>query len=184
MPPLSNIQSIITYFQNYPPDGLVSTGDIWYNPDSREAFIYIDEVWHNVEITPITPGHMYGYSIGGRVTSVATSLVDRIEFPFDSGTAVHVGNTAYRKENQNSGCNSSEHGFNFGGEAGSGTARSYIERITFPFASGSASSVGRLSGTRRRVTGFNDSTYGYAAGGSPSGTSSSSGPSRWPGKLP
>ena len=98
-------------------------------------------------------GYDYGYSMGG------DSTIDRITFPFDSGTATHVGNLSGSRHYA-AGCNSSNYGYSMGG-----VSLSTIDRITFPFDSGTATHVGNLSGTRQEVIGCNSSNYGYSMGG-------------------
>jgi len=102
-------------------------------------------------------GYDYGYSMGG------DSTIDRITFPFDSGTATHVGNLSGSRHYA-AGCNSSNYGYCMGGGEGS-NFYSTIDRITFPFDSGTTTHVGNLSGARRDAAGCNSSNYGYSMGG-------------------
>ncbi len=56
------------------------------------------------------PGADYGYVCGGEETfqnSVQESSIDRFSFPFDSGTATHVGNLSSSR-NQNAGCDATD----------------------------------------------------------------------------
>jgi hypothetical protein len=75
--------------------------------------------------------------------SSARSYIDRIAFPFNSGTALYVGNLSGNKY-YTSGCNSTNYGYCMSGNTGS-TYISTIDRITFPFDSGTASNVGNLT---------------------------------------
>ncbi len=113
----------------------------------------------------------YGYNCGGVVFTGDTSLanhstIDRITFPFDSGTTSHVGNMAVATY-ANSSCNSSNYGFICGGAAGYNAPNKYstIERISFPFNSGTSSHVGNISETRYYTASCNSSNYGYICGG-------------------
>jgi len=108
-------------------------------------------------------GYEYGYSMGGYNGSANLSTIDRITFPFDSGTAAHVGNLSGSR-NKLTGCNSSNYGYTMSGWNGSANLSS-IGRITFPFDSGTATHVGNLSGARYNPAGCNSSNYGYTMGG-------------------
>lgn len=84
----------------------------------------------------------YGYLPGGQIDTAYSSTVDRITFPFNSGTSTVTGNLTISVYGQG-GCNSTNYGFSMGGYD-----ESYyfnVERITFPFDSGTASLVGSLS---------------------------------------
>ena len=111
----------------------------------------------------------YGYSLGGYSgnSHINFSTIDRITFPFDSGTASHIGNLSGSRYASSS-CNSSNYGYSMGGVIYNGTSYdkfSIIDRITFPFDSGTASHVGNLSGSRYYIGGCNSSNYGYNMGG-------------------
>ena len=108
----------------------------------------------------------YGYSMGGYYLST----IDRITFPFDSGTASHVGYLSSSKGYAPA-CNSSNYGYVMGGYNGS-AHMSTIDRITFPFDSGTASHVGNLLNAKAAGTGCNSSIYGYCMLGDSGGYSS------------
>ena len=103
----------------------------------------------------------YGYCCGNiYVTSVHFSIIDRITFPFDSGTSSHVGNLNGNR-NTLSGCNGSNYGYSMGGYDGT-NHHSTIDRITFPFDSGTVSHVGNLSVDKVHSSASNNSPfYGY-----------------------
>ena len=103
----------------------------------------------------------YGYNIGGYDASYS-SIIDRITFPFDSGTATHVGNLSDARYYV-AGCNSSDYGYSMGGNRAS--RLSTIDRIIFPFDSGTATHVGNLSGVTYNSAGCNSGNYGYCMGG-------------------
>ena len=96
------------------------------------------------------------------------SYIERIEFPFDSGTGVTVGTlTAENESGDTVGtfscgtCNSSTHGYTLGGQA-----LSSVSRITFPFdATSTSTTLGNLSSSKSGVAGFNSGQFGYAVGG-------------------
>jgi len=116
-----------------------------------------------IVITANGTGYDYGYCMGGYGGSYL-STIDRITFPFDSGTATHVGNLSGIRYYA-AGCNSSNYGYCMGGYDGSNYL-STIDRITFPFDSGTATYVGALSGVRTfGIIGCNSSNYGYSMGG-------------------
>lgn len=90
----------------------------------------------------------YGYSMGGYATSPTySSLISRILFPFDSGTASDIGSLSsarYGSECVNS---------SICGYCGGGYDLNYysqIEKLSFPFDSGITQVVGNLafSGSR------------------------------------
>jgi len=108
-------------------------------------------------------GYEYGYCMGGADGSANLSTIDRITFPFDSGTATYVGNLSVTKR-WVAGCNSSNYGYAMGGYDGSNNF-STIDRIVFPFDLGTATHVGNLSGIKCYVAGCNSSNYGYIMGG-------------------
>jgi len=116
-----------------------------------------------IVITANGTGYDYGYCMGGQDGSNYSSIIDRITFPFDSGTATHVGNLSGTR-GYVAGYNSSNYGYCMGGYDNSNFF-STIDRITFPFDSGTASHVGNLSGTKNDVAGCNSSNYGYGMGG-------------------
>jgi len=128
-----------------------------------------DEYGSNTEMSPNHivvningTGYEYGYAMSGHNESNYSSAVDRITFPFDSGTATHVGNLSINR-GWSAGCNSSNYGYCMGGYGLN--AVSIIDRITFPFDSGTATHVGNLSSTNRNIAGCNSSNYGYIMGG-------------------
>ena len=112
-------------------------------------------------------GGKYGYSVNGHTGGVYLSIIDRVVFPFDSGTASVVGSLTLSK----SYCytfNSSLHGFIAGGYRGGYI--STIERVVFPFDSGTATAVGALSGSRYSGGGVNSDIHGFTLGGGVVGT--------------
>jgi len=102
----------------------------------------------------------YGYSMGGAIEgNDSISTINRIMFPFDSGTSTVVGNLSMGMRSS-AGCNSSEYGFVLGGY--SGTYRSNIERILFPFDSGTASHLGNLRSAIVNNSACNSSMHGFS----------------------
>ena len=97
------------------------------------------------------PGSSYGYIFEGGTWEISTgpqpiapgfvSIIDRMQFPFDSGIAIQVGNL-YEKRYGGSACNSFDSAYIFGGY---GTNQDAIDRIIFPFDSGNSKKVGKLS---------------------------------------
>lgn len=110
----------------------------------------------------------FGFIMNGQIDTPfdSISFIRRFEFPFDSGLAQIIGNTTINKTLSSS-CNSSQHGFSINGKVGVSTDTffSSIERITFPFSSGSASVVGNILGSRSHSSACNSSLYGYSIGG-------------------
>jgi len=112
----------------------------------------------------------YGYVCGGWKNSSGRchfSIIDRFQFPFDSGTISKVGNLSGSRE-YSSANNSSTHGYICGGSSFDNSSWYYlstIDRFQFPFDSGIASKIGNLSGTRYALSANNSSTHGYVCGG-------------------
>jgi len=117
-----------------------------------------------ITISAYGTGYEYGYAMGGYNGSNRLSTIDRITFPFDSGTAAYVGDLNNNKD-ISAGCNSTNYGYYMGGYDDGSNYLSTIDRITFPFDSGTATHVGNLSQGKYGMGGFNSSNYGYAAGG-------------------
>jgi len=107
----------------------------------------------------------YGYSSGG-FQSGYKSLIERFAFPFDSGTAVNVGNLSSSKY-IGCGYNSSQHGFAPGGMMYDGNHYYYssIDRIEFPFDSGTATKQGNLNSVKYLASCCNSSTDGFLFSG-------------------
>ena len=163
---LTTIRGINTFIQNSMPTS-PQTGDVWAKPGYSRKLIWgkdgwSRDMWQNV-VSNIYwgPGCEYGYICGGYDGNYF-STIDRITFPFDSGTASHVGNLSGTRYIE-MGCNSSNYGYICGGS--NGNYLSTINRITFPFDSGTASHVGNLSGIRDASSACNSSNYGYICGG-------------------
>ncbi len=114
--------------------------------------------WHRINLGP----GMYGYQTGGN-GSGAYSIIERLEFPFDSGTMNLVGNLNNTTMNT-TGFNSTTHGYNVCGYNGSNRC-STMERITFPFNSGLSTVVGNMAHSKSNSAQFNSSIHGYSCGG-------------------
>jgi len=121
----------------------------------------------------------HGYSIAGSSHELYTaciSSIDRITFPFSSGTASVVGNIITAR-GRGSAVNSSQHGYSMGGfyvvEVPYGQySVSYVDRILFPFNSGTSTQNARLSFPTSNSSSFNSSQYAYTTGINTSPTSS------------
>ena len=109
----------------------------------------------------------YGYVCGGLVCNIhrnySYSIIDRFQFPFNSGTANKVGNLSVAKKYLSAN-NSSTFGYICGGYSSSGYL-STIDRFQFPFDNGTTSRTGSLSGSRDSLGANNSSTHGYVCGG-------------------
>ena len=163
---LSGIQSIISYYQDAEPNiGSASPGEIWYSPLLREAKIFSDGSWKPIEITPLTPGHLYGVICGGWSTATTeTAICDKIVFPFDSGTASSTGDISVAKFH-GAACSSSQYGYFMGGAPADNSAPvSSIERFEWPFDS-AAIETGDLTTARHGAIGCDSSTHGYCMSG-------------------
>jgi hypothetical protein len=112
------------------------------------------------------PGSDYGYTVGGtNAAGTVLSTIDRITFPFDSGTATTVGTLSTIRANSG-GCNSSNYGYIMTGSVGGYGYVSVVDRILFPFDSGTASHVGNLSYAGVPPAAYNSSMHGFCCYGS------------------
>ena len=107
----------------------------------------------------------HGYVCGGSSFDSDTmfSIIDRFQFPFDSGTASKVGNLS-ESRGYLSANNCSTYGYVCGGDNGSSWF-SIIDRFQFSFDSGIASHVDDLSESREWLSANNSSIHGYVCGG-------------------
>ena len=133
------------YAQGVAPSNPID-GDTWYDTVNKALMSYslADNHWYTLS-SSWAIGSNYGYNMGGLSTSYISNI-DRITFPFNSGTSSVVGGLSIGKY-QSAGCNSSNYGYCMGGSNAT-VYLSSIDRITFPFNSGTSSAVGNLSGTR------------------------------------
>ena len=90
MATLSGKKNIIKTVSETEPSN-PNNGDLWYY--GGELKRRGDSAWAIISSGGVVggPGSDYGYSLGGYDYGNG-SLIDRITFPFDSGTASHVGN--------------------------------------------------------------------------------------------
>ena len=160
---MSGIKSIIRFYQSEEPSN-PKYSDIWYNPYIDMSFIWTGDEWLRVRGERWGPGSDYGYSLGG--ANPDRTYIQRILFPFNSGTASQVGTLISTENYFRAGCNSSNHGFSFSMQGYFGTQ---IHRISFPFDSGVSSNVGNISYSVRLIASCNCSTYGYSMGGEMTG---------------
>jgi hypothetical protein len=108
----------------------------------------------------------HGFVCGGRGATLFYNTVDRVEFPFNTGTMTAVGSLSRLCET-GSGFNSSEHGFVCEGRptAPSSSQVTTIDRLIFPFDSGSATHVGNANLSMVSFSACNSSSHGYILGG-------------------
>ena len=112
----------------------------------RKAYEVGDHLFWGIYNQIYGYGSDFGYICGGYDGTNYFSTIDRFTFPFDSGTATHVGNLSGSRRLLSAN-NSSIHGYICGGH-NSIAYISTIDRFTFPFDSGTATHVGNLSGSR------------------------------------
>ena len=100
-----------------------------------------------------------GYLCGGNIDPGFNDLsIERLTFPFNSGTTLVVG-TLNNSVQLSMGVNSSNYGYNMGGHIDDGTNISNVERIVFPFDSGTAFMVGNLTRSVYRGLGIDDTDF-------------------------
>ncbi len=152
-----------TFISATAPTQNLFEGCTWHDTANKLAMIYTKKInndlyWRKLKYTiPVYWGVNYGYCMGGYTGSARLSTIDRITFPFDSGTASHVGNLS-GTQFSSAGCNSSNYGYSIGGNTGT-TIISTIDRIAFPFDSGTASHVGYLSIYRCNSAGIDSTDF-------------------------
>jgi hypothetical protein len=145
-----------------------STIDRFQFPFSDGTASYVGDLSGSRYYLRANNSSTYGYVCGGYSFdngSQQFSTIDRFQFPFDSGTANHIGNLSGSRYGLSAN-NSSTYGYVCGGWSYSSSQFvSTIDRFQFPFNSGTASKVGSLSGNRGWLRANNSSTYGYVCGG-------------------
>ena len=162
---VKNIRSIITYYQDDEPTD-AQTGDVWFRPSDRRAYVRTTQGTWKRHLLKLTAG--YGYVCGGYDGTNNLSTIDRFAFPFNSGTATHVGDlNAPQSGGITASCPSSIRGYVCGGWNidGSGTHVSTINRFAFPFDSGVTETVGYLNYAVSATAGCYSSIHGYICGG-------------------
>ncbi len=93
------------------------------------------------------------------------STIQRILFPFNSGTSSSVGSLPIA-DLEMGGCESSIHGFCAGGNLNkSGSFTSNINRLLFPFNSGVMNVVGYITQGRTNCNSFNSTSHGFCCDG-------------------
>ena len=133
-------------------------GDRWYDTINEECF-----EWSGTDWNKCIPVGENAYIAGGYTTgSTYLNSIESFAFPFDVGTAVVVG-ALNQSVREFSGCNSTTHGYFFGGYSGS--RESNIERIEFPFDSGTSAAVGNLAVQSYQTAACNSSQHGYVMSG-------------------
>ncbi len=116
-------------------------------------------------------GQNYAYICGGYTGSINVSNIERMTFPFNSGTAEKISNLL-SKTTEAAGFNSSTHGYICGNGAGS-VYTSTIQRFEFPFNSGVTTHQSNLTVSKEADSGgCNNSQYGYITSLSEGGANS------------
>ena len=161
-----NVKGFTFVQSTEPSEDISQDNDTWYNTSDSKVYMFQFHHGWRVFVESINlPGANYGYSMGGYSTSSYMSSIDRIHFPFDFENAVCVGNLTEIKSHV-SGCNSTQFGYCLSGKNSDNTyGFSSVDRITFPFDSGTATHVGNLSESKYALASCNNSTYGYSMGG-------------------
>jgi len=153
---IAGVRSFVTYCQNEEPTD-PRPGEIWYRPLDRYFYLRTEDgVWkRHPDIYGAWP---FGYVVGG---ANSLSSIERFNYPFSAGFAVHVGNIDPAPNGCWAGVSSSEFGY-FTNQS------SEIFRFEFPFDDGVVNnSAGRQTTLVQSAgcAGFNSSTEGYLAGG-------------------
>jgi len=150
-------------------DDTILDGDLWYNTLNDNLYQYnkstsIWDVLIESDPVPAPLGVDYAYLASGTIDGeyYATSI-DRITFPFDSGTGILVGNLN-NNIRRPAAFNSSNFGFTSGGDLKGGTTVSNVERCEFAFDSGTAVMTSTTSPSAYGA-GSNSSIHGFVLGG-------------------
>ena len=158
----SGVKTIVTYTQSTTPASPLP-GETWLKDYSLYVRDSTNTSWVLAKEISIS-SRGYGYIVGGDQL-----IIDRITYPFDSGTASAVAAVSATQYGQ-AAFNSSVYGYAAGGYYFyAGVISSYVERLTFPCNSGTSISVGVLSISTNDPVGFNSSNYGFACCGYNSG---------------
>jgi len=175
----SSANNCSTY--GYVCGGLSSSDKVWLSTIDRFQFpfdsgiaSYVGNLSEGKGSSSANNCSIYGYVYGGYSFDNGSwyfSIIDRFQFPFNSGTANQVGNLNDSRD-ASSANNSSTHGYVCGG-GDSDSLLSTIDRFQFPFNGGTANQVGNLSGGRSHLSANNSSTHGYVCGGGVDNNSSS-----------
>ena len=159
----SGVKTIVTYTQSTTPASPLP-GETWLKDYSLYVRDSTNTSWVLAKEISIS-SRGYGYIVGGDQL-----IIDRITYPFDSGTASAVAAVSATQYGQ-AAFNSSVYGYAAGGYYFyAGVISSYVERLTFPCNSGTSISVGVLSISTNDPVGFNSSNYGFACCGYNSGS--------------
>lgn len=151
----------VKYVQRIEPTN-PQMGDSWLDNETNSLKIYTGVSWST--IWGVQDALPYGFSMGGHEVAAPIDIVDRFQFPFDSGNAVAVGTITSARYDGGNTCNSSTHGFFLGGYT---TNRiSTMDRLDFPFHPVSAAVArGVLTQEKNAMGSCNSSNYGYCFGG-------------------
>ncbi len=165
-----NVKGFTFVQSTEPAESKSKEHDTWYNTSNNKVYMFQNYRWKMYVNAIYFPGADYGYICGGNEdydNGPYLSTIERITFPFDSGTATHVGNLSSSRNAVTSCCNSSNYGYVCGGSTKYTGAPyfSTIDRFSFPFDSGTASHVGNLSESKARLGSCNSSVHGYICGG-------------------
>jgi len=157
--------------ESYLFNGMATIDGLAYNRITRINYNFEASIEDYVANRPgISPGisfgssfnsSLHGFCCGGQVHSSTTlySFIHRIGFSNPSGENAIVGNLSMTKY-QGAGLNSSTHGYDCGGSTSGGTHLKYINRVGFPFDSGTATNVGQ-SVNALFSGGYNSSLHGF-----------------------
>lgn len=103
----------------------------------------------------------HGYAIESYQSTIYSSSMERITFPFDSGSTLLLNNVRPNTSHLAGGTNSSQYGFVMGGTNGT-IYSSNVDRIIFPWNSGAVTTVGNCSSSGYRTACCNSNTVGIS----------------------
>ena len=160
---ISQFKKKVKYVQSVEPTN-PQVGDSWFDTSTNNLRIYTGLSWSSIWVKD--SGIPYGFSMGGNNAIIGVSIVDRFDFPFDTGNASQTGSLSSARNDGGNTCNSEMHGFFFGGFI---TATldyvSTIDRLDFPFHLSTGMVRGVLTQEKSAMGSCNSSTYGYIFGG-------------------
>jgi len=157
---MAGVRNVIRYIQDNEPTNQ-HVGDLWAKVGIKDCV----RAWNGTAWLCVSESfsfnNPYGYAMGGIGGGQYLSSVDRIEFPFGSGSAITSGSLSGSRYNAR-GCNSSNYGYMLGG---GGTSITKIDRLDLPFGDGLGVGVGDLDVGVLDSGACNSSNYGFAIGG-------------------
>lgn len=137
-------------------------GETWYNFCTNTVLIYNSYTWKELFSEAGNVGYIPGNASGN------LSSIDKLQFPFNSGTTTVVNNLTTSRHHS-AGCNSSQHGFFIGGFPTGSIPTSIIDRMSFYNDSATMTIPCVLSQALGFINSCNSSLHGFIMSGTKEG---------------